>query len=383
MKKAVNGSIVDIDNIELFERAEECILMSNMSYCNTEDEFINIDVDIDKYIQSYKRINKVLPYPLYGIEDNIKYAAVANCIKPIIQDEHAMWVNKGLFICIDIKSKSVLNLVRDTWSILKVDKIEEDNTDMDLYRDSIGYKEYTWLVNNVIERKATNRFYVEFMKEFVKACEWQPSILQKELADILTFGNIPEQLRLKENTIIDLENMYEYYLDIYTSGYRKTGESQYVISLVNDKDGLNIKPKYRMVYGYDSYVKEINIGKDGKRDEFSRAKKATVIGLSSIFRTLCSIKMAGDKNYFETFIGFIVDRNIIYMVNNRIFICKAFRQSESAQVTDGAELYGYDKGLVYFTKVHETEDGINKDVIYSYNIADKEIKVCKIQFRNK
>lgn len=381
MRKLINGTIVEINNIELFNRAAEDMIIDKKVTNKTADIIDCSNGLIYKYVKYYDEIYKAMPFPLYGIESDVKYVAIGTIIKECIKDDTKMWADGALCVCIDNEREIVLRIVGNTWEITKKAS-KDDNIDIEKYNGQLGYEEYSWFIKSVLERKNSGNFYITFMPEFVRACEWQPSIMQKELGDILTFSVIPNRLYLQDNKIIDLENKSVYCLDIYSNGYKKTGESQYVMSFLDEEDDseMQMKPKYKMVYGFNTYVKEASIGKDGTRSELGKLKEVKMEGMSNIFNTLCAIKMAAEKEEFESFTGFKIDRDMVYIVNNRLFVCKSFKASEPKEVATGVEIYGYDKGLVYFIKSTNIGNGTKKEIIYSYNLKDGTIKVCKIQF---
>ena len=100
MKKLVNGKVVDIGNIELFEMAAEGVALRNVAISNTDigvPEGIDTEL-MNKLIGQYDVFYKAMPYPLYAVEHDIKYATLANFIKMCNRQEITMWVDGGLFI---------------------------------------------------------------------------------------------------------------------------------------------------------------------------------------------------------------------------------------------------------------------------------------------
>lgn len=81
MKKMVNGQTVDIGDIRLFELAFEGLALNKLAVSNIS---ITIDKETDTIkncIELYNRFYRSLPFPLYSIENNTKYAAIAEYIK--------------------------------------------------------------------------------------------------------------------------------------------------------------------------------------------------------------------------------------------------------------------------------------------------------------
>ena len=68
MKKLVNGKVVNVDNIALFELAAEGLALQNTAISSTNDGIEgNIDSPlVRKYIKQYDVFFKSMPYPLYS-----------------------------------------------------------------------------------------------------------------------------------------------------------------------------------------------------------------------------------------------------------------------------------------------------------------------------
>ena len=162
MRKLVNGKVVNIDNMELFELAAEGLAIQNMAVSNTSEGIegnINSPI-IKRYIKQYDIFFRSMPYPLYAIETNIKYATLGNFIKSLSNNQINMWIENGLNILIDKDTGMILRIVNNTWSISYEKEIKEDNTPMELYSGDIGYKEYSWLLNKIINKEADRKSVV-------------------------------------------------------------------------------------------------------------------------------------------------------------------------------------------------------------------------------
>ena len=142
MKKLVNNKIVDIRNMELFEVAFESMALKKHTISSIKDTFINdtesLDISND-CISIYNRVHKSLPFPLYAIEDNIKYASIATIIKDEISRPIKCWVDNGLYIYLE--DDRAIRFIGDTWGVCTVKEIQEDNSNIELYNCDIGYRE--------------------------------------------------------------------------------------------------------------------------------------------------------------------------------------------------------------------------------------------------
>ncbi|MBO5386753.1 MAG: hypothetical protein J6A59_01230, partial [Lachnospiraceae bacterium] len=262
MKKLVNGKVINIENIELFELAAEGLALQNTAVSSTAD---GIEANINsalvrKYIKQYDVFFKSMPYPLYAIEADIKYATLGNFIKAFAKNKIVMWVDKGLHIKLDTESGMTLRIVNNTWSIVYVKEHISDNTSMELFEHSVGYKEYSWVLKKIINKESTANFYNEFMPEFIQACNSQPMILKWELENILTFATIPNKIDFRPNKIINPQADEEYTLDIFCTGSVDTEEKIQSWSLSDSDRFGGTKYKQIKTYGFDVYAKPMSDG---------------------------------------------------------------------------------------------------------------------------
>lgn len=379
MKKIVNGKVVDIENLELFVLAAEGLALRSTAVSVT-DEGLKKNIDYSKikqYIDRYNIIYKALPYPLYAIERKIKYATIANFIKELYRDHIDMWVDDGVYILIDKESGMTLHLVSDTWSIEYIDNIPKDNISMELYSDSIGYLEYKWVLKTLLSNSGKQAsFYSVFMPDFLEACNNQPMIIKWELENMLTFSKVPNKTELVANKIIDIQGNYEYSLDIYYDGSLEVDEEVATWNIAS-KLSASTKKKTINSYKFDVYEKKTN-AEDASGS--TKVKNNKLIGLHSLFFKLCSIKNVNNTYRFPEFKGVKYNNNIVFEINNRLYIAKASNLSEAKDIAHGINIYAIENNKVFFTKDTAVNDEIKKEVLYSYNLKTEEIRICKIIF---
>lgn len=375
MKKLVNGKVVNVDNIALFELAAEGLALQNTAISSTNDGIEgNIDSPlVRKYIKQYDVFFKSMPYPLYAIEADIKYATLGNFIKFFSKTPIHMWVNEALYIMLDSNTGMTLKIINNTWSIVYEKQCDEDNTSMGLYKDSIGYKEYSWILSKITHKETTADFYTEFMPEFVKACNNQPIILKWELENMLTFSSIPNKIEFKQNKVVDIDAHMEYTLDIFCTGYVDTDEKIQTWNLTGEGKIGHTRYKQIKTYGYDAYQKSTIDG----ANKSSKLEKCKVTGLNNLFMQLCGIKSATEASSFPNFEGVISGTNLVFTIEKRLFIAKSNRLSESKAIANGVELYSIEGRKAFFVKSKRINDKISKDSLYSYNITDESIRLCK------
>lgn len=377
MKKLVNGKVINVDNIELFELAAEGLALQSTTTSATAD---GIEANINsplvrKYIKQYDVFFKYMPYPLYAIEDDIKYATLGNFIKSLAKEKVTMWVDNGLFIKLDATTGMTLRIVNNTWSIVYKKEDRSDNTSLELFEKSVGFKEYSWILKKIVNKENTSNFYSEFMSDFVKACNNQPMILKWELENMLTFSNIPNRVEFKQNKIINLVADEEYLLDIFCTGTEETEEKVQTWSLMNDMSA-GFRSKTIKTYGFDSYAKPLS---DGAKTS-GKMEKCKLAGLNNLFMKLCEIKNNNDFTTFPNFEGIVSDTDLVFTINRMLFITKSNRIKEPIDIAHGVELYSVENNKVYFIKSKKISEKISKDSLYSYNIADGAIRLCKIVF---
>lgn len=378
MKKLVNGKVINVDNIELFELAAEGLALQNSAVSVTSDGLegnINSPL-VHRYIKQYDIFFKSMAYPLYAIETDIKYATLGNFIKSLSKDNITMWVDNGLFIKLDDKTGMTLHIVNNTWSIKYIKETKEDNTSLKLYEQALGYKEYSWVLNKIINKENTANFYEEFMPDFVKACNSQPMILKWELENILTFGVIPNKIEFRANKIINIQADEEYTLDIYCTGMVDTNEKVQSFSLVDNAGICNTRYKQMKTYGFDVYAKPMF---DGSKTS-GKFEKCKINGLHNLFMELCGIKHANEMNAFPNFEGIISDTNLVFTIEKRLYISKSNRLMEPKDIAHGVELYSVENNKVYFVKSKKINNKLTKDILYSYSIPDETIRLCKIVY---
>lgn len=377
MKKLVNGKVIDITNIELFKLAAEGMALQKTATSSTSDGIaceIN-SVLVRKYLKQYDLFFKYMPYPLYAIESDIKYATLGNFIKGLAKEKIHIWVKNGLHIRLDNETGMTLRFINNTWSIIYDKSTHEDNTSMELFKDCIGYKEYNWVLKKVINKESTSEFYREFMPKFMEACNYQPMVLKWELENILTFSSIPNRIEFKQNRIININSSEEYQIDIYCSGVAETDEVINTWSLDPNNLGSSTRKKSMKLYDFDTYIKNIE---DTKTK--GKISKTDMIGLQTMFIELCNVKNGMELKEFPDFTGAIMDTSLVFVINKRLYIAKSNRLVEANDIAHGVELYTLEKGKVYFTKSKRINEKVSEDALYCYSIKDNNVRLCKIMY---
>jgi len=373
----VNGAIIDIKNFELFEKAAEGAVISRhiSSSLNTK---ITVESDIiNECIKHYEVFYKSLPFPLYLVEDGIKYAALGCFIKECTKGTDKalnMWVDSALYIQIDEGTNLSIKFVGGYWGLVNEAK-KQDNTKLDIYKGQVGYTEFNWVVNKIKNREGTQNFYKEIMPDFVGACKGQQIVLQWELSNILNVGAVPKQIILKQNIITNDEYSEQYEIELFKSGQRKIGESDYTLTIGKGKSSIKEIEKLIDVYDFDVYTRKTTGAREQRRNTKDYPK-----GLDNLFLSLAAIKMANEHKETRPFVGFISGADLVYEIDKRVFTCKAYKNSVTKEAYRDVEIYTYERGYLYLAKREKLSGGMVKETIFSYCINDGVTRLCKVDF---
>lgn len=379
MKKVVNGYVVEIDNIEIFELASKGIAMQKVTLNSTKDAIdksINLS-DVRRYINLYDMFFSYLPYPLYAIESNIKYSALATFIKAASNRNIKMWINDGLNIVLNSTTCNVLKIVGNSWSLEHSDEFSMDNTYIELYKNMPGYKEYKWVLSMVSKNIPTSNFYRVFMPEFVRACNNDFNTVRHELRNILTFSNIPEKTELKVDRIIDADSCTEYYMDIYCSGEVDSGDKTQCWDFTGAGDISHTRNECIKTYEFKGYTKKII----GDNEDESLPKQCNIPGLRTIFMVLCEAKEALKYDIFPSYEGIVSGNHLVFTINKGIFLTKINRMMMPKGIARGVELYSVCNNKIYYIQRQFVENGVCKSTMYAYNMLDDKTSVCKISYK--
>lgn len=379
MYKKVNGKVIDIKNMELFEKAFEGMALGRLVASSVADTISEKSETINRCIKSYEDIYKSMPFPLYCIEEDIKYAVIAMYIKDINDIVDNMWVDKALYI--QVEPNKALKFVGNTWGIVTIpNQYREDNTDIEIYSDEIGYDEFKWVLTKMMNKESLVDYYNKFMREFVDACNKEPMVLKWELGRMLDFGPVPDKLNLKENRLLDINTGSEFFLDIFSTGKRKLEESEIVISLIGANSELKKVNKYVKTFDFEVYEKKAQLGDITESARIAKLQKSNLDGAAAIFETLAGKGAIQDGIENVPYTGIIVGKDIIYQVGSQIYKCEAQKYIKAIEMARNGEIYGYERGYVYVQKKSLCSSGVEKNAIYAYNIKDNSLRLCKIYF---
>lgn len=374
MRKRVNGTVVEINNIDLFQLAYEGKAL-NKTVKNTVYDWTDLDTELlFKCINAYKEIYDKLVFPLNSIESDIKYTMIALLLKEKYEDIE-LYVKNGIYI--KLKDNQYLHLLGVSWGIEIVEKAVDMVLSLDKYRDETGYAEYLWAYDKLYNGLNTDEFYSEFMPEFSKACRDQRLVINWEIARILDFGDIPSALHLRQDIITDFKHGMEYKLDIFNAGLRETGEE--CLAFTVDKSGkpvMETQKKKIIVYDYDVYEKSL-IDSNNRLEKISMDKHP---GFASLFDVILS-KGIDDENLDEIhYVGVIEDDTLLFEVNNDVYITSLSEYKEATHIMSGVSILSMTLGKVYVSKRVRMYSGVYEHTVYSYELSTGKARLCKIEY---
>ena len=71
---------------------------------------------------------------------------------------------------------------------------------------------------------------------------------------------------------------------------------------------------------------------------------------------------------------------MIYIINDTLYHGRKNKTSEHKVVADKVELYGYDRGMIYYTKYKQITKKVKQETLYSYNLTDNVKRLCRIKY---
>lgn len=373
MEKVVNGQLVDVGDIRLFELALEGIAL-NQRAVNKVNIELKYDDNVGKCIDIYNKAYSKLPFPLYSIETNLKYSCLAKIIEKELDkklsNNYNLWVDKSLHIFIK-DSLIDLKFIGSTWSIDYIEEPYKDNTDIDLYKQDVGYDEYKWIVENHSESSnLAIDFYSKFMSNLLRACGSDASIMIREFTNILNFENVPNPYFIKPNTVVDTNKSYEYFLDVYCKEIRETGRNSFTIDLTVEDSELCTEKEVVPIIGIKAFKKSL----------MSCIDNVNILGgieedniISKILDDTIEMDLDTDIR------GIKVDNKIILEIDNEIYKLDLISKTLKL-IGNGISFYSFLGNYVYFIRKQKVRNGVIKNIIYKYSTLNGSITVSKIFF---
>ena len=380
MKKKVNGQVVEISNIATIELAFEGLAMRRLASSSIGTRLLGSSTaDIDNMIKYYGEMHKALPFPLHGLEEDVKYAAIATYIQDKMDIPLRMWVDNGLNIMIG--DGRALKFIGMTWGVVSVQDVPEDNTNIELYISSPCYSEMEWALTQLMNGERLSGYYDRFMGEFAKACKNEPIVLKWELSRLLEFGKVPKRIDIGDDKLIDTERAgVEYFLDIFCTGTEKSGSERKVIDLTGNEPKSYSKFIRTPVYDFEVYEKASYTTDDGmETPNVSKIKRTDLEGMAGVFQIVIGIGRVCGK-VRPKYSGIVSKGTVVFQVEGTIYRCDAKKYKKPDIISRGMSIVGYDSGMVYMMREKETSSGVKEESTYAYDIATGKARLCRLRY---
>lgn len=385
MKKYVNGKVVDIRDAEVFELGFEGVALNKYTVSNISDQLDGEPELVRVCVEQYCKMYNSLPFPMYAIETDIKYCAMAIYIKDKVAELMGiplkLWVDRGIMIW--LSDKRVLKIVGSTWGINKNDMYEEELTEeqeesvnLERYVDDTGYTEFKWCLIQLMNGKDLSGFYNEFLKGFEEACMGQPMVMKWELSRLLDFGYVPERQATESNIVRNIDNGRVYQIDVFWTGKMKpvrNGEKVMVFDMTSGGQGSYMKTRQEKEYNFDIF----EIAEGGTR----RRLKEEKLAFSGLLYTLVEIGKDNDRVERVVYSGLTDGDILAFDIEGTLYLGSANKSLRA--IGTGVTLWAIEKSKVYMEKRIKLGTGAYKYIYYSYEPKGDKLKLCKVEFRDR
>ena len=385
MIKKVRGKDVKITNLKTVEKAFEGIVISSR---NTMVNGVTNGISLEgiecasSIIKEYFNIYEKLPFPLNSIEEKIKYACIAMILQYKIEEVLKFKVMEN-GLTVGYNATTGIHFFNTGWKLVNTEKVEwDDFVDIGEYRKHPSYTEYEWVVSCIIDGKGLNEYYKKFMRDMYDACKGNKSALRRELANILYIKSIPEDIHdIRENSILDVNENFEYTIDIFMEGKVRTGNESYSIILVNNGFETKVNKEVEIIYNFDVYRKKVIVGHiDGSENNsnIKRIAKVEMPGAISIFEKILTDGI--ENSYNKVYRGIKCGNNLVFSMNGNLYKTTASEYTEPELIKNYVDIVGAHGEMVYYYSKERLPSGVIKNTLYELNSTTSESSVCLINF---
>ena len=381
MKKLINGVVVDIssDVMELFEKAAEGT-MTRKKIMNRIDIALESDVgNLGDIVEAYYRSYAALPYPLYAVEEEIKYATIAANMQRMIKQK------LGYLLEVEVKDRIIkahseedlyIELASEHWAIDGAEGAELAPKEVNLedYESDSLYKFFSWCDRELKEKRSTAGFYAFAMPGLLSACNNKAIIVKWEMSKLLQFAPLPEEITVMDRCIHSNDTGSCFRLDCFWTG-KYSNEVAENIMVVDCRPGhASEQPKmitkHRKIYDYNVYEDNKDLGRISLQNSKQRFKE--------IFNTIA--KESGDVTNASYF-GIVDGDYVALQIGDKLYTGKFGASLSETGV--GVKLLNLQNGKAYIRKGLKKSSGATRESIYIYDIAGDVLKVCNIQYKKE
>ena len=394
MKKKLKGKVITFDEdmfIEGTQGSSKRLTGSNLATARELEK-------TKEYIDTYTEVYKSLPYPMYLLDEPIKYILIAQLMKKQLGKEKKLECNvdNGLRIKLEVDLGSLgasassglgskenkervtgtdtdtdtyLHFINSTWRIeqsetkVKVKEIEE--SDELICSDKVNYyTEYKWLYDKLKAGKDISGFYRTHCKEINSVCH-----NKKELKEVLgslleveepTIDKIP-------NTIIYPAKQLEYRVVPYTTDMTLTGKKEYYYNSATKK--IEQEDETEMHYAPYIQLRKVDTQNNfvGKLVLHNNPQE----GLISFFSKYMEIAHEQGNINDIVYWGVVLDDKLYFELSTKlgkyVYMTTFNEFTKAKMISNQGTILGYTEDKVWFIE----EDGAN--MYYTIDRKSKEV----------
>lgn len=394
MKKKIKGKIITFDDdmfIEGTQGSSKRLTGSNLATARELEK-------AKEYIGTYTEVYKSLPYPMYLLDEPIKYILIAQLMKKKLGKDKKLECNvdNGLRIKLEVDLGSLgsgsgtelglgskenrermtgtntdtyLHFINSTWRIeqsetkVKVKEVEE--SDELICSDKVKYyTEYKWLYDKLKAGKDISGFYRTHCKEINSVCH-----NKKELKEVLgslleveepTIDKIP-------NTIIYPAKQLEYRVVPYTTDMTLTGKKEYYYNSATKK--IEQEDETEMHYAPYIQLRKVDTQNNfaGKLVLHNNPQE----GLISFFSKYMEIAHEQGNINDIVYWGVVLDDTLYFELSTKlgkyVYVTTFNEFTKAKMISNQGTILGYTEDKVWFIE----EDGAN--MYYTIDRKSKEI----------
>lgn len=394
MKKKLKGKVITFDEdmfIEGTQGSSKRLTGSNLATARELEK-------TKEYIDTYTEVYKSLPYPMYLLDEPIKYILIAQLMKKKLGKEKKLECNvdNGLRIKLEVDLGSLgasassglgskenkervtgtdtdtdtyLHFINSTWRIeqsetkVKVKEIEE--SDELICSDKVNYyTEYKWLYDKLKAGKDISGFYRTHCKEINSVCH-----NKKELKEVLgslleveepTIDKIP-------NTIIYPAKQLEYRVVPYTTDMTLTGKKEYYYNSATKK--IEQEDETEMHYAPYIQLRKVDTQNNfvGKLVLHNNPQE----GLISFFSKYMEIAHEQGNINDIVYWGVVLDDKLYFELSTKlgkyVYMTTFNEFTKAKMISNQGTILGYTEDKVWFIE----EDGAN--MYYTIDRKSKEV----------
>ena len=385
MIKRVKGKDIRINNLKTVEKAFEGMVISSR---NTMVNGVTKGISLEgiecasNVIKEYFNIYEKLPFPLNSIEEKIKYACIAMILQYKTEEVLKFKVMEN-GLTVGYNKNTGIHFFNTGWKLVNTEKVEwDDYVDIGEYRKHPSYTEYEWVVSCIIDGKGLNEYYKKFMSDLYDACKGNKSALRRELASILYIKDIPEDIHdIRENSILDVTENFEYTIDIFMEGKVRTGEDDYSIILGAKGFETKVSKAIEIIYNFEVYKKKVIVGHVNGSENDSNIKRIAKVEMPGAISIFEKILIDGiEHSYNKVYRGIKCGDNLVFSMNGNLYRTKASKYVEPELVKNYVDIVGAHNEMVYYYSKERLTSGVIKNTLYELNSTTGETSVCLINF---